>query len=71
MSRISFNYYDKDKLELAKKYLEEQGIGLNEALSVFLDAVVMNEGMPNADALEDAEDRLIREKVIDNDILSS
>ena len=31
----------------------------------------MNEGMPNADALEDAEDRLIREKVIDNDILSS
>ena len=71
MSRISFNYYDKDKLELAKKYLEEQGIGLSEALSVFLDAVVMNEGMPNADALEDAEDRLIREKVIDNDILSS
>ena len=71
MSRISFNYHDKDKLELAKKYLEEQGIGLGEALSIFLDAVILNEGMPNADALEDAEDRLIREKVIDNDILSS
>ncbi len=55
MCRVSFNY-DEKKKNLAKKYLRDYGLSMTDAISIFLDAVVMNKGMPNADALEDAED---------------
>lgn len=55
MCRITINY-DEKKRDLAKKYLNECGLNMTDAISIFLDAVVLNKGMPNADALEDAED---------------
>ena len=61
MSQITFTY-DEKKRELAREYLKDQGFSIKDAISIFLDAVVMNEGMPNAAALEDAEDIFRAEK---------
>ena len=55
MCRIAFEYNTKKK-EDAEKFLKEYDLSLSDAMEIFLDAVVMNEGMPNAAALEDAED---------------
>ena len=55
MCRIAFEYNTRKK-EDAEKFLKEYDLSLSDAMEIFLDAVVMNEGMPNAAALEDAED---------------
>lgn len=70
MCKVSFEY-DSRKKELAKKYLKKYGLSMKDAMSIFLDAVVMNKGMPNTDALEDAEDSLMATKAIDEGKYSS
>ncbi len=52
MSGLAIKYDDREKKELARKYLRECG----DAISNFLDAAIMNKGMPDDAALEASED---------------
>ncbi len=66
MCKIAINYDDK-KRDLAKRYLSDHGLNMTDAISIFLDAVVMDKGMPNATALENAEDIRMATKAVIKD----
>lgn len=64
MCKITVSY-DDEKKKKAMEYLKAYGLSMTDAISIFLDAVVMNQGMPNAAALEDAEDIRMANKAIE------
>ena len=57
---------DKENIQTTQSLLlNNLGLSMTDAISIFLDAVVMNQGMPNAAALEDAEDIRMANKAIE------